>query len=230
MAVLTVQFKVGVPRTEAIVRAARHDRRQPRLGLAGARRRRADHQAASGIDDVPVVTLTLWSDDPAQGAYELERVAHAIEVELKRVPGTREVQTLGGPGRARARAARRRPHERARRLRARRAQRAAALQRGAALGRAGARQPRDRGRDRQLPRDRRPTCARSWWAPSSRRPVYLRRRRRRRRRARAAGALRLDRHRSGRGAKGLARGRAPGGHAAGHQEAGRERGRGRRSA
>jgi multidrug efflux pump subunit AcrB len=53
-----------------------------------------------GIDDVPVVTLTLWSPDPATGAYELERVAHAAEVELKRVPGTREVQTLGGPGRA----------------------------------------------------------------------------------------------------------------------------------
>ena len=33
-------------------------------------------------------------------AYDLERVAHAAEIELKRVPGTREVQTLGGPGRA----------------------------------------------------------------------------------------------------------------------------------
>ena len=31
---------------------------------------------------------------------ELERVAHSLEVELKRVPGTREVATLGGPGRA----------------------------------------------------------------------------------------------------------------------------------
>jgi len=28
-----------------------------------------------GIDDVPVVTLTLWSEDPQRGAYELERVA-----------------------------------------------------------------------------------------------------------------------------------------------------------
>ena len=27
-------------------------------------------------------------------------MAHAAEAELKRVPGTREVQTLGGPGRA----------------------------------------------------------------------------------------------------------------------------------
>jgi multidrug efflux pump subunit AcrB len=27
-------------------------------------------------------------------------VAHSIEAELKRVPGTREVTTIGGPGRA----------------------------------------------------------------------------------------------------------------------------------
>jgi multidrug efflux pump subunit AcrB len=52
-----------------------------------------------GIDDVPVVSLALWSGDETKGAYELERVAHAVEVELKRVAGTREVQTLGGPGR-----------------------------------------------------------------------------------------------------------------------------------
>jgi multidrug efflux pump subunit AcrB len=53
-----------------------------------------------GIDDVPIVTLTLWTADPQRGAFELERIAHSAEVELKRVPGTREVQTLGGPGRA----------------------------------------------------------------------------------------------------------------------------------
>ena len=52
-----------------------------------------------GIDDVPIVALTLWTRDPDRGAYELERVAHAVEVELKRVAGTREVQTIGGPGR-----------------------------------------------------------------------------------------------------------------------------------
>ena len=52
------------------------------------------------LDDVPVVTLTLHSDDRSRGADDLERVAHALEVEIKRVPGTREVQTLGGPGRA----------------------------------------------------------------------------------------------------------------------------------
>ncbi|MCX7960693.1 MAG: efflux RND transporter permease subunit [Burkholderiales bacterium] len=99
MAVLTVQFKVGVPRTEAVVRlhetiAANRDWVAPELGILDPIIK------PKGIDDVPVVALTLWCEDPDCGAYELERVAHAAEAELKRVPGTREVQTLGGPGRA----------------------------------------------------------------------------------------------------------------------------------
>ncbi|MGE5094997.1 MAG: efflux RND transporter permease subunit [Betaproteobacteria bacterium] len=99
MAVVTVQFKVGVPRTEAIVRvrdtvSANRDWVAPELGV------QEPIIKPRGIDDVPVVALTLVSDDPAKGAYELERIAHSIEAELKRVPGTREVTTLGGPGRA----------------------------------------------------------------------------------------------------------------------------------
>ena len=99
MAVLTVQFKVGVPRLDALVRlhdtiATNRDWVSPQLGTL------EPIIKPKGIDDVPVVTLTLWSTDPQRGAYELERVAHAAEIELKRVPGTREVQTLGGPGRA----------------------------------------------------------------------------------------------------------------------------------
>jgi len=99
MAVLTVQFQVGVPRTEALVRLhdtlqANRDWVTPELGVL------EPVVKPKGIDDVPIVTLTLWTADPARGAYELERIAHAAEVELKRVPGTREVQTLGGPGRA----------------------------------------------------------------------------------------------------------------------------------
>ena len=99
MAVLTVQFKVGVPRVDALVRLydtinSNRDWVSPNLGTL------APIIKPKGIDDVPVVTLTFWSKDPKIGAYELERVAHAAEIELKRVPGTREVQTLGGPGRA----------------------------------------------------------------------------------------------------------------------------------
>ena len=48
-----------------------------------------------GIDDVPIVTVTLWAEDPGSGAFELGQVAHAIESELKRVPGTRDIYTIG---------------------------------------------------------------------------------------------------------------------------------------
>jgi len=96
MAVLTVQFKVGVARTEALVRL--HDTLRdnadwlPRgLGVLDPIIK------PKGIDDVPIVTLTLYSKDPATSAYDLERVAHSIEADLKRVPGTREVQTLAAP-------------------------------------------------------------------------------------------------------------------------------------
>ena len=98
MALVTVQFEVGVPRTEAIVRvrdtlAANRDWVSPELGVG------EPVVKPVGIDDVPIVAITLHSTDADKGAYELERVAHALEAELKRVPGTREVRTLGGPGR-----------------------------------------------------------------------------------------------------------------------------------
>ncbi|OYX25329.1 MAG: multidrug transporter AcrB, partial [Hydrogenophilales bacterium 32-62-9] len=81
VAVLTVQFKVGVERTEALVQL--HDTLRsntdwlPRdLGVL------EPIIKPKGIDDVPIVTL------------------NSMEAEIKRVAGTREVQTVGGPGRA----------------------------------------------------------------------------------------------------------------------------------
>jgi multidrug efflux pump subunit AcrB len=99
LAVVTVQFKVGVPRTEALVRLydtvnSNADWLPRGLGVLDPIIK------PKGIDDVPIVTLTLYSKNPATGPFDLERVAHSIEADLKRVPGTREVATVGGPGRA----------------------------------------------------------------------------------------------------------------------------------
>jgi multidrug efflux pump subunit AcrB len=99
LAVITVQFKVGVPRTEALVRLydtvnANADWLPAGLGVGEPLIK------PKGIDDVPIVTLTLFSKNEASGAFDLERVAHSLEADLKRVPGTREVLTIGGPGRA----------------------------------------------------------------------------------------------------------------------------------
>ncbi|MES2717483.1 MAG: efflux RND transporter permease subunit [Pseudomonadota bacterium] len=99
LAIITVQFQVGVPRTEALVRLhdtvnANADWLPRGLGVLDPIIK------PKGIDDVPIVSLTLYSSNPDTGPFDLERVAHSIEADLKRVPGTREVSTVGGPGRA----------------------------------------------------------------------------------------------------------------------------------
>ncbi len=98
LAILTVQFQVGVPRTEALVRLydvinAHQDWLPAGLGTL------TPIVKPKGIDDVPVLAVSLWTAQEA-GALELQTVAHALESELKAVAGVREVQTLGGPGRA----------------------------------------------------------------------------------------------------------------------------------
>ncbi|MFM8575983.1 MAG: efflux RND transporter permease subunit [Limnohabitans sp.] len=97
VAVLTVQFKVGVPRTEALVRLydvlnANQDWLPRDLGTL------TPIVKPKGIDDVPVLGVTLWSPEAAS-ALELERVARTLEMELKQVKGARDVQTIVGPGR-----------------------------------------------------------------------------------------------------------------------------------
>ncbi len=97
-AMITVQYKVGVKRNDAIVRLydtilSHKDWLPKELGVG------EPLVKPKGIDDVPIVAIALWTRDEMRGAFELERVAHAVEAELKRVPGTREVTTIGGPGR-----------------------------------------------------------------------------------------------------------------------------------
>src|SRR5690349_21869310 len=99
LAIVTVQYKVGVPRTDALVRLydtinSNADWLPKGLGVG------SPIIKPKGIDDVPIVALTLYGKDVNAGPFDLERIAHSIETELKRVPGTREVTTIGGPGRA----------------------------------------------------------------------------------------------------------------------------------
>jgi multidrug efflux pump subunit AcrB len=99
VAILTVQFKVGVPRTEALVRL--HDTIRNNADWLPKGLGVMDPLIKpKGVDDVPIVTLTLFSKSEGASAYNLERVAHSMEADLKRVKGTQDVQTLGGPDRA----------------------------------------------------------------------------------------------------------------------------------
>ena len=97
-ALVTVQYEVGVARTEALVRLfdtleAHSDWLPQGLGVGEPLVR------PMGIDDVPIWNVTLWSDE-LRSADEVARVARSLEQELKRVPGTRDVMLHGAPERA----------------------------------------------------------------------------------------------------------------------------------
>ncbi|MFH1871495.1 MAG: efflux RND transporter permease subunit [Pseudomonadota bacterium] len=97
MAVITVQFEVGEDPIQALVRLydtinSHKDWLSPNLGVLDP------IVKPKGIDDVPIVTLTFHSSDPAKSAFEMQQVARAAEIDLKRIAGTRDVATIGGPG------------------------------------------------------------------------------------------------------------------------------------
>ena len=98
MATLTVRFTVGEPRTDAIVRLynafySNQDWLPRNVGVGQPLIK------PKGIDDVPIVAATLWSENPRIGAADLLRIAHTIETELQRIPGARTIETIGGPDR-----------------------------------------------------------------------------------------------------------------------------------
>ena len=95
MSVITVQFKVGLDRTEAIVRLydkifSNADWLPQNIGVGQPLIK------PRSIDDIPIVSATLWSKDETQTASELLKVAHTLEVELKRIQGTSQISTIGG--------------------------------------------------------------------------------------------------------------------------------------
>ena len=96
MAIITVQFDVGVKYNDAILRLydtvhSNSDWLPPNLGVL------EPVIKPKGIDDVPIVALTFWTPDPQRSAFDLQQVARAAEIEFKRIKGTRDVSTLGGP-------------------------------------------------------------------------------------------------------------------------------------
>jgi len=94
-AVIIVVFEVGKERNDAIVSLynkiySNNDWMPQGMGVGNPIIK------PRGIDDVPIVSLTLWSKNPNVGAEQLSQVAHGLETAIKRIPGTRDVYTIGG--------------------------------------------------------------------------------------------------------------------------------------
>ncbi len=95
LSILTVQYKVGEDRTDALVKlynkiASNQDWLPQKLGVG------LPLIKPKGIDDVPIITITLWTKNENKSTADLTQVAHAVEAELKRVPGSRDIYTVGG--------------------------------------------------------------------------------------------------------------------------------------
>ena len=95
LSILTVQFEVGEERSQSIVRLynkiySNQDWLPAGIGVG------QPIIKPKGIDDVPIVSITLWTEDENRAGYDLLQVSHAIEAELKRVKGTRDIYTIGG--------------------------------------------------------------------------------------------------------------------------------------
>lgn len=94
MSVLTVAFEVGLPRDEVILNLynqvySHADWLPQNLGASQPLIK------PQGIDDVPIMSLTLWSKNNDVSQQQLTDVASLLEVELKRIDGTRDVYTQG---------------------------------------------------------------------------------------------------------------------------------------
>ncbi len=93
--VLTVAFEVGIPREEAILNLynqihSNNDWFPQNMGIM------PPIVKPMGIDDVPIMALTISSNRDDISAAELTKLAHALEIELKRIQGTRDIYTIGG--------------------------------------------------------------------------------------------------------------------------------------
>ncbi|MCE2573425.1 efflux RND transporter permease subunit [Motilimonas eburnea] len=93
-AMFIVVFEVGVPREQAIVGLynqlyANLDKLPQQAGVG------QPQVKPKAIDDVPIVSLTLWSENADTRLTDLSDIATSLETELKRIPGTRTVTVHG---------------------------------------------------------------------------------------------------------------------------------------
>ncbi|CAH8209126.1 efflux RND transporter permease subunit [Vibrio aestuarianus] len=93
-AMIVAIFEVGVPRNEAVVRIynklySNKDWMPAGVGVG------EPIIKPKGIEDVPIVSITLSDKSGLYNAQQLTQVAHGLETELKRIDGTRDIYTVG---------------------------------------------------------------------------------------------------------------------------------------
>lgn len=91
-AILTVQFDVGLPRQQALVQLynkiqSNADWFPPGLGVM------PPVVKPRSIDDVPIMTLTLYDKSNLKSVEQLTAIAHRLEIALKQIDGTRDIKS-----------------------------------------------------------------------------------------------------------------------------------------
>ncbi|GMQ48745.1 efflux RND transporter permease subunit [Vibrio sp. 10N] len=93
-AMIVAIFEVGIPRNEAVVKIynklySNNDWMPANMGVG------QPIIKPRGIEDVPIVNVTLSPKSESATLQEITSVAHGLETELKRIPGTRDIYTVG---------------------------------------------------------------------------------------------------------------------------------------
>jgi len=90
--IVTVRFRVGEETGPSVIKV--HDKIASHLDSMPPGVRMPPLVKPKGIDDVPVVTLTLWSDELDSGY--LRKIANNVLQKLKRIPNTGQGFIVGG--------------------------------------------------------------------------------------------------------------------------------------
>jgi len=96
-ALVTVRFKVNESNEESLVKVYE---RLSGLGAALPHDAMPPAVQLHSIDDVPFLTLTLWSSSPSASSNTLRPVAEELAQELAEVPQTSKAEVIGGQPRA----------------------------------------------------------------------------------------------------------------------------------